>query len=157
MRLEHIYLSRGHNFFGHHGKPPGEHPIEEVRQAGCVTDKGLVGDRFFGFKENYKGQVTFFAQEVYDALCRDLRIFDKTPAALRRNLIVSGADLNALVGKRFRLQQVEFEGMEECRPCDWMNLSFGPGAEAWLKGRGGLRARVVSGGKLATAQRTVTG
>jgi MOSC domain-containing protein YiiM len=148
VRLEHIYLSPGHNFFGHHGKPPGEHPTEEVEQAECVTGQGLVGDRFFGFKENYKGQVTFFSQEVYEALCRELQIFDKTPEVFRRNFIVSGADLNALAGKRFRLQEVEFEGVEECRPCEWMDLAFGPGAEERLKGRGGLRARVMSDGVL---------
>jgi MOSC domain-containing protein YiiM len=80
-----------------------------------------------------------------------LQIFNKTPAVLRRNLIVSGADLNALVGKQFRLQEVEFEGVEQCRPCEWMDLAFGPGAEQWLKGRGGLRARVLSDGLLTTA------
>jgi MOSC domain-containing protein YiiM len=152
VHLERIYLSPGHNFFGHHGKPPDAHLIEEVEQAECVTDKGLVGDRFFGFKENDKRQVTFFSQEIYDALCHELQIFDKTPAVLRRNLIVRGADLNALIGKKFSLQDVEFEGVEECRPCYWMDLAFGPGAEEWLKGRGGLRARVLSDGQLTAAR-----
>ena len=148
VRLDHIYLSPGHNFFGRYGKPPGEHPIHEVAQVKCVTGKGLVGDRFFGFKENYRGQVTFFSLEVYEALRRELKVFDKTPEVFRRNLFVSGVELNALVGKRFRLQGVEFEGVEECRPCEWMDQAFGPGAEESLKGRGGLRARVLSDGVL---------
>jgi MOSC domain-containing protein YiiM len=154
--LEHIYLSPGHNFFGHYGKPPGDHLIHEVEQVKCIAGAGLAGDRFFDFKKNYKGQVTFFSREVYEALCQELQIFDKTPEVFRRNLIVSGADLDALIGKRFRLQEVEFEGTEECRPCEWMDLAFGPGAEERLKGRGGLRARVLSDGVLVVAKHPVS-
>jgi MOSC domain-containing protein YiiM len=44
---------------------------------------------------------------------------------------------------------VRFAGVEECRPCYWMNLAFGDErTERWLKGRGGLRARVLTDGVL---------
>jgi MOSC domain-containing protein YiiM len=43
---------------------------------------------------------------------------------------------------------VTFEGTGEARPCHWMNHAVAPGAEEWLKGRGGLRARVLSDGVL---------
>jgi len=43
---------------------------------------------------------------------------------------------------------MEFKGIEECRPCAWMDQAFAPGAEQLLKGRGGLRARILSNGFL---------
>ncbi len=59
---------------------------------------GIEGDRFFDFKDNYKGQITFFAQEVYERLCAQLGVRDKTPAAFRRNVVCAGVDLNTLTG-----------------------------------------------------------
>jgi MOSC domain-containing protein YiiM len=148
VRIEHIYISPGHNFFGRHGQPPGEHPIIEVKQAQCVAGKGIVGDRFFEYKKDYKGQITFFSLEVYENLCRELQVSDKSPAAFRRNIVVGGIDLNTLIGQRFILQDTEFEGIEECRPCPWMDQAFASGAETLLKGRGGLRARILTDGML---------
>ena len=147
-RIVHLYISPGHNFFGHHGKPAGEHPVLEVEEVECVTGRGLRGDRFFDFKDDYKGQVTFFAQEVYEDLCSRLAIAGKPPSVLRRNVLTEGADLNAWIGREFEIQGVRFRGMEESKPCYWMNTAFGPGAEEAMKGNGGLRAVVLSDGIL---------
>ncbi len=150
IRIHHLFVSPGHNYFGHHGGPPGEHPIVEVDRVECVAGRGIVGDRFFDFKEDYKGQITFFSLEVFDALRRDLVLPDALPAATRRNVFVVGADLNALVGREFELQGVRFAGVEECRPCYWMNHAFGDErVEQWLKGRGGLRCQILNDGVLA--------
>jgi MOSC domain-containing protein YiiM len=46
------------------------------------------------------------------------------------------------------LQGVGFQGVEECRPCHWMDQSLGPGAEVWLRGRAGLRCRILNDGHL---------
>jgi MOSC domain-containing protein YiiM len=148
IRVERIFISPGHNFFGHHEQPPGEHPTVEVEEVECVAGKGLSGDRFFAFKDDYKGQVTFFAQEVFDDVCRQLGVSGTSPGITRRNVITSGVDLNSLVGKRFEIQGIEFEGVCECSPCHWMNQAIAPGAEAALRARGGLRARILTGGKL---------
>ena len=70
-------------------------------------------------------------------------------------MIVSGADLNALVGREFELQGVRFAGVEECRPCHWMNRAFSDErVEQWLHGRGGLRAHVLTNGVLHHDQRS---
>lgn len=148
LTIEHIYVATGHSFFGRHGQPAAVHPITELDEVECVAGQGLRGDRFFGYKANYKGQVTLFAAEVFDALCAELRLTNASPAALRRNLLVRGGDLNALVGEEFELQGVRLAGVEECRPCYWMDGALAPGAEAWLKGRGGLRCRILSDGWL---------
>ena len=148
MQVCQLFISPGHNFFGRHGRPAGQHPVVEVNQAECVAGRGIRGDRFFDFKKDYTGQITFFALEVFDALRRGLNLPQVQAAAIRRNVIIAGADLNLLVGAEFDIQGVRFSGVEECKPCHWMNSALGPGAEDWLHGRGGLRARILTDGIL---------
>ncbi|TVP58348.1 MAG: molybdenum cofactor biosysynthesis protein [Gemmatimonadales bacterium] len=74
ITIEHLFVSPGHNFFGHFGKPPGENPTIEVPQVECVAGRGIRGDRFFDHKEDYKGQITFFAMEIYEELLRTLDV-----------------------------------------------------------------------------------
>lgn len=148
MRVRHIYISPGHNFFGNHGKPAGENPIVEVPEVECVKDYGLKGDRFYGYRPDYKGQITFFDAGIFDAVRREFKVPDLSPAAFRRNVISDGVDLNTLIGKTFTLQGIEFQAMEECRPCYWMDQAVAKGTEEWLKGKGGLRCRILSTGTL---------
>jgi len=143
-----LYISPGHNYFGHHGKPADKHEIIDCDLIEIEAGKGVIGDRFFDFKENYKGQVTFFEQETFEQLARDLKIKGKTTAAFRRNIITQGIDLNTLIGREFEVQGVLFLGTEEAKPCYWMNESFGPGAEEALKGKGGLRAKALTSGTI---------
>jgi MOSC domain-containing protein YiiM len=148
LRLEHLFISPGHNFFGHQDQPAGEHPIVPADQIECVAGRGIRGDRFFDYKENYKGQITFFAMEVLEGLRDELNLPEAQPQATRRNAFVRGAELPTLIGKQFEVQGVRFEGVEESRPCHWMNSALGPGAEEWLRGRAGLRCRILSDGIL---------
>ncbi len=148
MKVLEIHISPGHNFFGHYGSPPGKHPTVTVADVECVAGRGLRGDRFFGHQENYKGQVTFFSVEVFRGLCEHLNIHDKEAKVLRRNVLTGGIHLTSLVGKEFDLQGIRFAGVAECSPCFWMNEAFGPGAEDYLRGRGGLRARILTSGRL---------
>ncbi len=120
----------------------------EVEAIECCAGRGIRGDRFFDYKPDYKGQITFFAWEDLELLWSELDVIDRDPAATRRNVIVEGVDLPALIGKEFEWQGVRFRGSEECRPCYWMDRAIVPGAEAWLRGRGGLRARILSDGVL---------
>lgn len=153
MTIEQLFISPGHNFFGHHEQPAGTFPLVEVARVECVAGRGLRGDRFFDFKENYKGQITFFAREVFDDVCRLLGGIVATPGAARRNAITRGIDLNRLIGSRFVVQEVEFEGICECKPCYWMDMAIAPGAEAALQGRGGLRAKILTDGILRAQER----
>ena len=84
------------------------------------------------------------------AVVDDTAWFDRqTPGV--RNTLVAGVDLNSLVGAEFEIQGVRFVGVEHCKPCHWMNSALGPGAEDWLQGRGGLRARILTDGVLQRA------
>jgi MOSC domain-containing protein YiiM len=148
LALHRIFVADGHSYFGRHGLGSAKRPIREVDTVECVSGRGLRGDRYFDHKIDYKGQVTLFSREVFEALCRALNVPETSPAALRRNLLVSGADLNELIGQQFELQGIRLEGTEECRPCYWMDEAIGQGANDWLKGRGGLRCRILSDGWL---------
>ncbi len=146
--IHQMFISPGHNYFGHHGKPAGEDPTVEVNTINCVAGRGIEGDRFFDYKEDYKGQITFFAWEDFEAIKTALHVPTLSAGAFRRNVLVEGMDWSALVGHRFELQGVLFEGTGEAKPCYWMNQAVAPGAEEWLRGRGGLRAKILSDGSL---------
>jgi MOSC domain-containing protein YiiM len=152
IRIEHLYLSAGHNYFGHHEQLAGEHPILAVPALDCVAGRGVRGDRFFDYKPAYKGQITFFAAEIYEELCTTFLPLHGThpaPSAFRRNVITRGVDLNTLIGAKFNLQGVSFLGTAECSPCYWMDLAFAPGTKKALNGRGGLRAQILTDGWLS--------
>ena len=146
--IRHIFISPGHNFFGRHGQPPGDHPAVDVGSVKCRAGWGLEGDRFYGYRPGYKGQVTFFKWETLLEAREKFGVTALSPAVFRRNVIVQGINLELLLERRFTLGGVEFEGTGEARPCHWMNQVVAPGAEDWLMGRGGLRAKVLSDGEL---------
>ena len=125
----------------------------EVPSVECVAGHGLRGDRFFDYKNDYKGQITFFSLDVFDELCGALQVDRLSPSSVRRNVFVRAVDLNELIGKDFEIQGVRFHGTEESRPCEWMNRAIAPGAQEFLRGRGGLRARILTNGVLRSMSR----
>jgi MOSC domain-containing protein YiiM len=151
VEICHLYISSDHNFFGHHGRAPDDYPAVEVQSIECVAGHGIRGDRFFDYQKDYKGQITFFSIEVFEELCGALALRERSPALVRRNVITRNVDLAELTGQEFEVQGVRFHGMGECRPCYWMDRAIGPGAEEFLKGRGGLRARILTDGILRSA------
>jgi len=101
--IRHLFISPGHNFFGRHGLPAGTHPTHDVRSVRCCAGLGLEGDRFFGYRPGYNGQVTFFSWETFEAARREFRRPDLPPDVFRRNVVVAGVHLNELAGTRFSL------------------------------------------------------
>jgi MOSC domain-containing protein YiiM len=148
VEICHLYISSGHNYFGHHGRSADDFEAVEVSAIDCVAGRGIRGDRFFDYREDYKGQITFFELEVFDQLCRSLQVANCSPSLVRRNVLTRGIELNRLIGREFEVQDVRFEGVCECRPCYWMDEAVGAGAEEFLRGRGGLRARILSSGRV---------
>lgn len=149
MIIRQIFISPGHNYFGHHGKPPDDYPLVDVPQIECVAGRGIRGDRFYDYRDNYKGQITFFSSEVFEKLTGHFDLTTKSPGVLRRNVIVSGVDLNELIGEEFSIQGVRLRGTGHCKPCYWLDQAFAPGTEDFLEGNGGLRAEILSGGLIA--------
>lgn len=146
--VRHLFISPGHNFFGRHGLSAGQHPTIEAESLYCRAGRGVEGDRFFDYKPDYRGQITFFDFDVYEEIKRALGVPELNPGVFRRNVLIEGLALGDLVGSRFSIGESVFEGCAESAPCHWMNDVVAPGAEAWLKGRGGLRAKIWRDGRL---------
>jgi molybdopterin synthase catalytic subunit len=145
-----IWISPGNDFRGRHGQSRLDHGIRSLSTVECVAGMGLLGDRYFGCKPDYKGQVTFLDATTVQAVRERFSQPDLSSSVFRRNLIVQGVDLSAWVGKKFRFQGIDFEASEECKPCYWMDEAVAPGVEEFLAAsfRGGLRARILSDGVL---------
>ena len=148
ISIEALYISPGHDYFGRHGMEPEQHGTVAASNIECVAGKGIVGDRFYEFKPDYAGQITFFAVEVHESLLRQFPHLDHDASAYRRNVITRGIDLNDWIGKTFCLGDCVFQGVAECKPCYWMDRACGEGSEEFLKGQGGLRAKILTGGLL---------
>lgn len=152
MFIRQIFISSGHNYFEHHGQAPDDYPLVGVDRIECVAGHGIRGDRFYDYRKNYKGQITFFSAEVFEKLAGQFGLPGKSPGVLRRNVIVSGIDLNELIGEEFEIQGVRFRGTGHCRPCYWLDHAFAPGTEQFLEGNGGLRAEILSDGVVAVGE-----
>lgn len=119
-----------------------------VDRARAVAGRGLEGDRYFSGDGSFSGSpgtgraLTLVEAEALDDVGLDF-------AAARRNIVVRGADLNALVGRRFRVGEVECMGRRLCEPCRHLEKLEGDGLMRSLAHRGGLRADVLSGGQIA--------
>lgn len=150
MNIVRLYHSPEHIYKGHKGQPAGTVPMTEAARIWLVAGRGVEGDRY-SRQEGARGQVTFFAEETWLRLCRELGRTDRQPDVFRRNVIVRGTDLNELIGRDFEIQGVRFRGVEHCKPCFWMEQAFAPGTFALLGEwkAGGLRAAVLSDGWLA--------
>ncbi len=145
-----IWISKGNDFRGRHEKGRLDHGIHGVSEIECVAGMGLRGDRYFGYKPDFKGQVTFFDAATVQAVRDHFSVAELSSSTFRRNLIVRGVDLSEWIGRRFQFQGIHFEAIEECKPCYWMDEVVAPGTEEFLKAnfRGGIRAKILSDGFL---------
>lgn len=113
-----------------------------IAQAGG----GLDGDHYSG-RSGSRG-VTLIQAEHLAVIGALLRRRSIDPALVRRNIVVSGVNLIALKGLRFRLGAALLEGTGPCPPCSRMEEVLGPGAYNAMRGHAGLSARVISGGAI---------
>lgn len=132
----------------------------EVPRARALEGLGLEGDRYFNgegtfFEEGKSGQaLTLIEAEALEGLRADTGIVLAAEEA-GRNLVTRGADLNALVGRRFRIGDVECRGDRLCEPCATLARRTEAGVLRGLAHRGGLRADIVRGGEIAVGAELV--
>ncbi len=131
--------------------------MRTVDRAEALANRGLAGDRyaakagtFTPANDTVRGyDLTLIEAEVLDTLTlpEGRRI---GYADARRNVVTRGIDLNALVGRRFRVGSVECLGQRLCEPCSHLERLTTKGALRGLIHRGGLRADVLSAGVVTT-------
>lgn len=131
------------------GLRPGRRaPLLAMNHVEVIADHGLAGDHK-ATRAGGKRQVTLIQREHLATVAQLLKREAIDPALLRRNLLVSGINLLALRGERFRIGEVVFEGTVPCEPCSRMEEVLGAGGYNAMRGHGGITARVVEGGVIA--------
>jgi MOSC domain-containing protein YiiM len=121
------------------------HPVDAVD----VTADGVVGDRYGSARD-----LTLIEAEALDGLRDDTGI-ELSAAESRRQVLTRGISLNELVGERFTVGDVECVGQELCEPCSHLQGITQQGVLRGLVHRGGLRADIVSGGRIAVGDKIV--
>lgn len=128
-------------------RPARRAPLVAVPAATLDADAGVVGDHYRSRGQRTR-QVTLVQAEHLAAIAGYLGLAEVAPERLRRNIVVSGINLLALAGVRFRLGGAVLEGTGACHPCSRMEETFGPGGYNAVRGHGGITARVVTGGEV---------
>jgi MOSC domain-containing protein YiiM len=115
-------------------------PVNSViAVAGC----GLKGDRHFFDSDAPAGQaLTLIEAEV-------LQDVGLTGAQSRRQVVVRGVRLNDLVGRRFRVGDVECYGVELCEPCLHLQQLTRPGIIKDMIHRAGINADILTDGEIS--------
>jgi hypothetical protein len=131
-----------------------EGPMRAVSEAEAIKGRGLLGDRYergAGTFSNPKGSgydLTLVEAEALEEL--SAKGVELPTIEARRNLVVRGIALDELIGRRFRVGEVECYGQRRCEPCSHLERLTRPGVLRGLVHRGGLRADVLSGGMIRT-------
>lgn len=112
----------------------------------AIEDAGLAGDHRTAKKRGSGRQVTLISREFIDQIAHFTGHTDIDPAILRRNLVVSGINLNALRHQQFSIGPVLLEAGAWCHPCARMEEALGKGGVAAMLGHGGLCCRILRGG-----------
>lgn len=119
-------------------------PVTELREVQAIRGRGLAEDHA-ARRTGGRRQVTLVQSEHLPVI-ESLSKRAPKPGLLRRNLLVSGINLRALVGQRFRVGAALFEGTGDCPPCRAMDAALGAGGKDAMVGMGGVTARVLEGG-----------
>ena len=121
-------------------------PVEVLEEVQAIPDRGLAADHATK-RAGGRRQVTLMQSEHLPVI-GSLAKRAPEPGLLRRNLVVSGINLRALIGRRFRVGAALFEGTGDCPPCRAMEAALGFGGCNAMSGMGGVTARILEGGPI---------
>jgi MOSC domain-containing protein YiiM len=115
-------------------------PVDSVR---VVAGRGVEGDRHFKAGGAKPGQALTLVE------AEEVERVGLPPGGTRRQVTVRGVRLNDLVGKRFRVGDVECYGVELCEPCAHLESMTRPGIIKDLVHAAGINADVLNDGTIA--------
>ena len=123
-----------------------EAPLTSVATVTALAGRGLEGNRYAAGHGTFSGpgrgyQLTLVEAEALEDVCL-------TGEEARRNVVTGGVELNALVGCRFRVGEVECVGRRLAEPCAHLERLVRPGLLRPLVHRAGLRADILVGGTI---------
>ncbi len=135
-------------------RPERKVPPVSVAGTEAIAGHGLEGDRA-ALKKGSKRQVTLIMAEHLATAASILGLEQIDPRLTRRNIVVSGINLQSLKGQRFKIGDAELKLTDECHPCSRMEENLGPGGYNAMRGHGGWCAIVVTGGAIRVGDEVV--
>lgn len=133
-------------------------PMQAKSDVHAVPGKGLVGDRYFNGTGHYSNrpgpdrQITLIEKETFDAIRRDFGIVF-APDESRRNIVTENVALNHLVDRKFKIGEVELQGIRLSFPCDYLTKLTGKKVLQPLLHRAGLNAEIITEGTIKVDDR----
>ena len=120
-----------------------------VNQAYLEKGKGIVNDRYYGNFKEKKEQVTLINLEEINNFNKKVRQ-NIEPKDFRRNIIVSGINLNRLINKKIKINEVILKIHEVCQPCKYLQEKLSiPSLVKMLVNKSGVRAEILNSGSLS--------
>ena len=129
------------------GVRPGRREPIQVLESVEANDQGLVGDRYDGPADGDR-MITLIQHEHVSAVASILERDSIPPSLLRRNIVVSGINLQALKKNEVQIGDAILFVTGNCPPCSRMEENLGEGGYNAMRGHGGVTARVVTGGTI---------
>ena len=120
-----------------------------VNQAILEKGKGIVNDRYYGnFKEKNEQVTLINLEEINNFNNQTKQSIDAKN--FRRNIIVSGINLNNLISKKIKINEVTLKIHEICQPCKYLQDRLKiPGLVKMLINKSGVRAEILTSGNLS--------
>ena len=129
-------------------------PMRRVAEAELLAGRGLAGDRYalgggtWAQYPDLEKQLTLIDAVDIDAVAAEVGV-PLTPGETRRNLVTTGIDLPALVGRWFAVGDALLFGMKRCPPCTHLERLTGARLVKAMVHRGGINAAVFTGAAIA--------
>jgi hypothetical protein len=117
--------------------------VELIAGAGIRGDRYAAGLGFWSDPRWPDQELTLVESEIREML-------KLAPGALRRNIETRGVNLDQLIGVEFALAEALLLGVRDCEPCRHLEELTRPGVLKQLALGGGLRARILRGGRIQT-------
>jgi MOSC domain-containing protein YiiM len=129
--------------------------INIVEHAEAIVGLGLHGDHRCLKTPGSARQVSIISREYIHQVEQQMGMDFIDPALLRRNLVISGMNMNLLRFQRLQIGEAIFETSALCDPCSRMNENLGKGGAAAMFGYGGLCAKIIQGGLISVGDEVV--
>jgi MOSC domain-containing protein YiiM len=129
-------------------RPERKVPMVSLVKTIAIADWGLQGDRRLDGSKGSARQVSIISVEFIRAIADNLGREHIPVDILRRNLLVSGINLNALRHQYFKIGDAVFQATAQCHPCSRMEACLGKGGLVAMLGYGGLCAKILESGEI---------
>ncbi|MEA2476551.1 MAG: hypothetical protein QOC87_750 [Actinomycetota bacterium] len=144
--------------------PNAKDPMVAVDAVTAVAGRGIEGDRYFEQRGSFskpdgidpKQEITLIESEAVESAATTYGV-ELAPSDSRRNIVTRGVALNHLVGKEFTVGETRLRGVKLNEPCRHLVAVAGKPMIKLLRHRGGLRAQILTGGRISVGDEVAPG